>query len=85
MKGNKKMETIQFEKVLDSQLRTEIFSLFSKPRSKKQIIFAFENLLNEGSINAAEFFLGWIERSINIDADIVESLRHKFLQYKKNN
>lgn len=79
------MEAIQFEKVLDSQLRTEIFSLFSKPRSKKQIIFVFENLLNEGSINAAEFFLGWMERSVNIDDDILESLKHKYLQYKKNN
>lgn len=79
------METLQFEKVLDSQLRTEIFSLFSKPRSKKQIIFVFENLLNTGEINAAEFFLGWVERSINIDADIIESLRYKFLQHKKNN
>lgn len=79
------MEAIQFDRVLDSVLRTEILELFSKPRSKKQIIFVFENLLNTGSINAAEFFLGWVERSVNIDADIIESLRYKFLQYKKNN
>lgn len=79
------METLQFEKIFHSQLRSEIFNLFSKPRSKKQIIFVFENLLNEGSINAAEFFLGWMERSVNIDSDIIESLRYKFLQHKKNN
>lgn len=79
------METTQFEKIFDSQLRTEIFSLFSRPRSKRQIIFVFENLLNEGSINAAEFFLGWLERSVNIEDDIIESLRYKFLQHKKNN
>lgn len=72
------------ELILNSQIRTEVLTLFNRARTRRQILFAFDSLLESGLEAGINYFIKMLELS-NQDSDLLEIVHRKYSQYKNNN
>ena len=80
--GVKMDSTIQ--QLLDSQLRTEVLELFSKARTKRQLIFAFDSLLETDLKAGIEYFIQMMRRTHQSDDELILEIEKKYSAYKNN-
>lgn len=83
MKKGEVMETT-IQQLLDSQLRTEVLELFSKARTKRQLLFAFDSLLESDLKTGIEYFIQMMRRTHQNDDDLIQAIEEKYSVYKRN-
>lgn len=83
-KGELIMETT-IQQLLDSSLRSEILELFGKARTKRQLIFAFDSLLEADLKNGIEYFVQMMRRTHQSDDELIQTIEEKYSAYRKRN
>lgn len=70
------------QQILDSQLRSEVLALFSKARTKRQLLFAFDSLVVNELTTGVEYFVQMMRRTHQTDDELVQEIEQKYSAYK---
>ena len=71
------------QQLLDSQVRSEVLELFSKARTKRQLLFAFDSLLEADLKAGVEYFRQMIRRSHQVDDELIQAIEKRYSDYQR--
>ena len=72
------------KQVLASRIREEILTFLSKPRTKEQILYAFDFYINAKQPDAVFYFYEMLKRTNQTGDELLTKVEEKISAYKKN-